>query len=569
MSANADASTTAHRRYRCAIYTRKSSEEGLEQSFNSLDAQREACTAFIESQKHEGWVAVQDLYDDGGLSGGSMHRPALQQLLEDIRSRRIDIVVVYKVDRLTRSLADFAKLTELFDAHEVSFVSVTQAFNTSTSMGRLTLNVLLSFAQFEREVAGERIRDKIALSKQRGMWMGGLPPLGYDGVDRQLVINEKEAHTVRLIYDSYLELGSIATLKRSVDQQGIVSKRRRYKDGKEAGGKPISRGALYQILRNRTYRGEIAHRGNVHCGNHEAIIDSGTWGRVQILLEGQCGKKRGSGSARSQPALLRGLVFDDHGHRLTPSHANKKGKRYRYYVSAPLIRGDKNARGIRIPAPDLERLVARSIADRLADASWVKPTLGQNLDVDQTRQLISAAEDISGRLTPADHDLVRSLITDIIVGKRLIKLQLGAQAITRALQMVDPHLTLISPASDPIAVTVEAGPIRCGKQVKLVLGKVETETGAPDTELITLVADAHRWFNDLKSGYRKTIAEIAKRENRALAHVSRTISLAFLAPDIVEMILKGQQPAILTPEHLKACRPVPLIWQEQRALLLD
>ena len=562
------ANTGARRRHRCAIYTRKSSEEGLEQSFNALDAQREACTAFIESQKHEGWMAVQDRYNDGGLSGGSMHRPALQQLLEDIRSRRIDIVVVYKVDRLTRSLADFAKLTELFDAYEVSFVSVTQAFNTSTSMGRLTLNVLLSFAQFEREVAGERIRDKIALSKQRGMWMGGLPPLGYDGVDRQLVINEKEARKVRLIYASYLESGSIAALKRSLDQQGIVSKRRYFKNGKQSGGKPISRGALYQILRNRTYRGEIAHRGKVHPGNHEAIVDAETWDRVQILLESQCGRKRGSGSSQSQSALLNGLVHDDHGHRLTPTHANKNGKRYRYYVSAPLIRGDKDAQGIRIPAPDLESLVKNAIADHLSDASWIKQTLGQNLNLDQIFQLIQAAENLSGRLAAGEQDLVRSLITDITVAKRVIKLQMDSQAIIKALQTTDQHLEHLSATSDAIELTVEAGPLRCGKQVKLVLGKVESKAGAPDEELITLITDAHRWFNDLKSGKRKTIAEISKRENRALAHVSRSISLAFLAPDIVEMIQNGHQPATLTPEHLKACRPVPLIWQEQRDLLL-
>src|SRR5688572_17360723 len=310
---------------RCAIYTRKSSEEGLEQSFNSLHAQRDACEAFISSQKHEGWGLLPSAYDDGGISGGSMQRPSLQKLLEDVRSGLIDIVVVYKVDRLTRSLADFAKVTELFDAHQTSFVSVTQQFNTSTSMGRLTLNVLLSFAQFEREVAGERIRDKIALSKRRGMWMGGLPPLGYDGVNGELVVNEAEAETVRFIFHHYLEIGSIADLKRSLDAAGVVSKRRRFSDGREVGGVPLSRGALYQILRNRLYRGEIAHRGEVHRGNHQPIVAADLWSVVQEKLAGQSRRKRGVRSGGSQPALLADFAFDGEGNRLTPTYAVKAG----------------------------------------------------------------------------------------------------------------------------------------------------------------------------------------------------------------------------------------------------
>lgn len=269
---------------RCAVYTRKSTDEGLEQSFNSLHAQRDACEAYVASQKHEGWVLLSEAYDDGGLSGGSMERPALQRLLNDIRSGLIDIVVVYKIDRLTRSLADFAKLTELFDTNGTSFVSVTQHFNTSTSMGRLTLNVPLSFAQFDREVAGERIRDKIALSKRRGMWMGGLPPLGYDGIDKKLIVNEREAETVRYIYDRYLRIGSIAALKQVLDDKGIVSKRRQFSNGKSMGGVPMSRGALYQILRNRLYRGEIAHLGEIHAGNHEQIINPALWDKVQEML---------------------------------------------------------------------------------------------------------------------------------------------------------------------------------------------------------------------------------------------------------------------------------------------
>src|SRR5262245_50286554 len=256
-------------RLRCAIYTRKSTEEGLEQDFNSLDAQREACAAFIASQKHEGWIMLPTRYDDGGYSGGTLERPALQRLLADISGSKADVVVVYKIDRLTRSLLDFAKIVEVFDAHSVSFVSVTQAFNTATSMGRLTLNVLLSFAQFEREVTGERIRDKIAASKKKGMWMGGYPPLGYDVKDRKLVINEAEAETVRYIFQRYQEFGSVRLLKEHLDATRIVSKRRIAPDGHSYGGKPMTRGALYHTLQNRLYRGEIVHKAQAYPGEHE------------------------------------------------------------------------------------------------------------------------------------------------------------------------------------------------------------------------------------------------------------------------------------------------------------
>src|ERR1700758_895652 len=270
--------------FRCAIYTRVSTENGLEQEFNSLDNQREASEAYIKSQSHEGWKLIRDRFDDGGFSGGSMERPALQKLLDEVRGKRIDVIVVYKVDRLTRSLADFAKLVELFDAHGVSFISVTQAFNTTTSMGRLTLNMLLSFAQFEREIAGERIRDKIAASKAKGMWMGGNVPLGYDVKDRELIVNEAEAETVRLIFRRYAELGSVALLKAEFDRLGIVSKRREGAGGALSGGKLFSRGALYLMLQNRIYRGEISHQGKAYPGHHGAIVDSELWQIVQEKL---------------------------------------------------------------------------------------------------------------------------------------------------------------------------------------------------------------------------------------------------------------------------------------------
>jgi site-specific DNA recombinase len=582
----------AIRRLRCAIYTRKSSDEGLEQSFNSLDAQRDACGAYVASQKHEGWVALPDQYDDGGFSGGSMQRPALQRLLEDVAKGRIDIVVVYKVDRLTRSLNDFAKLTDLLDKHGASFVSVTQQFNTSTSMGRLTLNVLLSFAQFEREVAGERIRDKIALSKRRGMWMGGLPPLGYDGIDRALVINEPEAETVRLIFRRYLEVGSVAELKRSLDKDGIVSKRRRFGDGTSLGGVSFSRGALYQILRNRLYRGEIAHRGEIHKGNHAAIIDEHLWERVQSRLTDQSQRKRseritgitpsGAGSRPPRrsppPSPLVGLLFDESGRRLTPSHSRKNGKRYRYYVSAPLSRGEKIKDGIRVPAPDMERLILVTIVSRLCDPTWPTNLLGHTA---QTRALetLLAKADAVGRSLRREGMEVQSLascsnfIRRITVGRSEVTLCLDRLGLLQTINSSSdeslPGNSSRDTEGETIDIIVPARFIRSGKQVRLVLGEVTTTHRSPDPELVRLVTDASRWFEDLRAGKAATIRELAQRDGTPVVHISRTLPLAFLAPDIVEMILTGRQPHVLTAERLRRRQSLPICWLAQRRALLE
>ncbi|NLH80187.1 MAG: recombinase family protein [Phyllobacteriaceae bacterium] len=325
---------------RCAVYTRKSSEEGLEQSFNSLDAQREACEAYVASQKSEGWIVLPQMYDDGGISGGTMDRPTLQRLLADVAAGLVDTVVVYKVDRLTRSLGDFAKIVEVFDAASVSFVSVTQSFNTTTSMGRLTLNMLLSFAQFEREVTGERIRDKIAASKAKGMWMGGRPPLGYEVRERKLEIVEAEAETVRHIFTRYAELGSVLDLRDELAAVGITAKRHVSAAGNATGGGTLGRGALYHLLQNRLYRGEIDHKGTIHPGEHEAIVDQDLWDRVQAVLAENL-VERAVRSDAASPSLLAGLVRDQDGIPLTPMHANKTGRRYRYYVSHDLIAGRK------------------------------------------------------------------------------------------------------------------------------------------------------------------------------------------------------------------------------------
>jgi site-specific DNA recombinase len=361
---------------RCAVYTRKSSEEGLEQDFNSLHAQREACEAYVRSQKHEGWVVLPAQYDDGGISGATMERPALQQLLADIRARKVDTVVVYKVDRLTRSLADFAKIVEIFDAHSVPFVSVTQHFNTTTSMGRLTLNVLLSFAQFEREVAGERIRDKIAASKQRGMWMGGNPPLGYDIRDRNLVVNEVEAGTVRHIFHRYVAFRSVRLLAEDLADGGIASKQWLSTSGRQWGGQRLARGALYLMLQNRIYLGEIVHKDRHYPGQHAPIVDQALWDQVQEHLAANAGDRR-SGRPTKQPSLLVGLIFDSLGHRMSPTHAVKGGKRYRYYLSRPLVtEGRAKAPGAyRIPAPEVEQVVTDRVRTLLADGTAVFDTL--------------------------------------------------------------------------------------------------------------------------------------------------------------------------------------------------
>src|SRR5712672_220810 len=354
---------------RCAIYTRKSSEEGLEQEFNSLQAQREACEAFIDSQRHEGWVCLHAAYDDGGFSGATMDRPALQQLLADVKAGRVDTIVVYKIDRLTRSLADFAKIVEILDAKGASFVSVTQQFNTTTSMGRLTLNVLLSFAQFEREVTGERIRDKIAASKQKGMWMGGWVPIGYDRKDRTLAINKTEAATVRTIFDLFLKLKNVQRVQSELARLNLTTKPYAMPRGRAVGGLSFARGHLYKILSNPLYIGEIEHRGVRYPGQHPHLIDGATWDIVQAQLAANHHKNRARTNAKSK-SLLAGLIYDDVGNRLVSSHATKNGKRYRYYVT-PEANGRSVAAArvpkLRLPATMIDELLRVKLQSFLTD----------------------------------------------------------------------------------------------------------------------------------------------------------------------------------------------------------
>lgn len=556
---------------RCAIYTRKSTEEGLDQVYNTLAAQRDACAAYIASQKHEGWIAVETRYDDGGFSGGSLQRPALQALFADLANDRIDIIVVYKIDRLTRSLADFAKLTELFDHHHVSFVAVTQQFNTSTSMGRLTLNVLLSFAQFEREVAGERIRDKIAASKKRGMWMGGRTPLGYDVKDKKLVVNPGEAETVRHIFRRYLELKSVKSLQADLEVSGLKSKHHTAKDGTPYGGCVMYRGALSALLTNQTYRGLVNHRGKTHPGEHEAIVPEDLFQQVQAMLAAQ-GPGQSAKQKLASPAILKGLVFDTAGNRLQPTHSKKNGRKYRYYVSATMIRDAKaNPSGLRIPAPDLEKIVIQAIATRLRDQNWLASSFDVQSQISGFAKFCDAAAALAKEveLQPATKTgVLDQIIKRIEVDKKSIKVSIDAEKLQRLLVETEGDLAAFAPVEPVLDVKIAAQFLRCGKEVRLIIGNTTNASLNIDKRLVREIVQARHWFEDLKAGRAEGIADVARRSKCSAAHVSRRISLAFMAPDIVEKIMFGSQPLKLTPERLKKACPLPVSWDEQRALLL-
>jgi site-specific DNA recombinase len=526
---------------RCAIYTRKSSEEGLEQDFNSLHAQREACEAFIKSQHGEGWRLVKTDYDDGGFSGGTMERPALQRLLTDISGRFIDVVVVYKVDRLTRSLADFAKMVELFEAQSVSFVAVTQQFNTTTSMGRLTLNVLLSFAQFEREVTGERIRDKIAASKRKGMWMGGTAALGYDVSDRRLVINSSEVETVRHIYQRYLELRSVRLLRDDLDRRGIVSKIRVSKSGNRTGGKVFSRGALYELLSNPIYIGEIRHRKERHPGQHEPILDREIWERVQRQLGDGAAKCRAR-PTKAAPSPLAGKLFDENGQCLYVAGAANGERRYRYYVSRQLVTesADRARNGWRLSAPEIERTVAAGARQLLNDHAQISSS-ACNLGVGagEIPAVVEAASEWSPRLqSEADCTAALSELVD------KVELKLGGIELSINLPLsVDGTHGAVAMLSMTRFIALRMK--RRVVEMRLIIEGAEVPPRMPDAALLKAIARAHRWFEELLSGRATTLAAIASCEGVTDRYVARLIRLAFLAPKIVEAIAERGAPADL------------------------
>ena len=495
-----------------------------------------------------------------------MERPALQRLLEDIRQKLVDVVVVYKVDRLTRSLSDFAKMVEVFDASSVSFVAVTQQFNTTTSMGRLTLNVLLSFAQFEREVTGERIRDKIAASKRKGMWMGGLVPLGYEVRDRQLVINPSEAETVRNIFQRYCELGSVRLLKDELDRRGIRSKLRVANNGARSGGQSFSRGALYTLLGNPIYIGEVRHKGTRHPGQHEPIVENTVWEKTDELLHAHAARARGK-TSKSMSSPLAGKLFDESGHGLTPSHAVKGKRRYRYYVSRRLITGTANQSetGWRIPAAEIERSVATAARMVLDDRTAVVADIEQSdSDASQTKSILNAASAWSSRLRSETEaaDALGLLVDRVELrqdGIRVsIKLPIGSSE--KLVGRGPAHLTLTR--------LIPMQMRRRGVEMKFIIDGNSKMSPKMEPALVKLVARAHRWFEDLVSGRAASMVEIGKREKIGKRHVSQIIRLAFLAPDIVEQIVNGVQPPELTAETLlqKSTR-LPLDWETQHKSL--
>jgi len=555
---------------RCAVYTRKSTDDGLEQEFNSLDAQREACEAFITSQRGLGWVALATRYDDGGLSGGTIDRPALQALLADIEMGKVDTVVVYKVDRLTRSLADFAKIVDVLDARSVSFVSVTQQFNTTTSMGRLTLNMLLSFAQFEREVTGERIRDKIAASKKKGMWMGGRPPLGYDVQDKKLVVNPDETETVRTLFRLYLELGTVKKLVDESGHLGLVTKRRIRSGGQGTGGQPFTRGHLYQLLTNPIYVGDVAHKGVTYPGQHNGIIERQTFDAVRCRLNGNAAERRSATNAKA-PSLLTGLVYDETGDRLCPTHANKKGRRYRYYISKRLMhRTGSTGAGWRLPAKELDGAVAQAVSDFLTDELRVIDALQlTGIAPDRLRTILhraaAAADDLNDEQPERQRRLLHRLLHRVTLHTGSIRIEIKRAGLYGLVSGNGAHV-----AAHPeglIDFTVPVALRRRGVEAKLVIRAAQGEVAAPDRNLFALVAQARRWFDQLAGGEVGSIQEIARRDGFDASDVGRNIQLAFLAPDIVEAILAGRQPVELTARNLRRIGALPLEWDRQRRLL--
>ena len=512
------------KKQRCAIYTRKSTEHNLDLAFNSLDAQREACEAYIKSQAHEGWSLVPTAFDDGGLSGASLHRPALQMLLDAVRAKKIDIIVVYKVDRLTRSLADFAKLVELFDECEVSFVSVTQSFNTTSSMGRLTLNVLLSFAQFEREVIGERVRDKIAASKRKGIWVGGPVPLGYRSVNKQIEIVPEQAEFVRRIFSDYLRLGSISAVVASLNNEGLRPKARLLTNGRSVQAAFYRVAPMAHLLKNRFYIGEVAYKGEVHPGGHPAILTRELFEAVQDRLA----QSRFEHSAiRSlSPAILAGKLFDDRGHAMSPSHVSKAGVRYRYYVSQALLQGRKGEEGsvARVSALEVEKLTLAAIR---TDASDLHPGYA------------------------AARDLIEQRVHCLVVTADGLVLTMNTGD-----QTAGEILTLpFTQNSPPRKGVTHASTLR---------GTIDDKARS---SLLTAIARARRWIDSITDGSVTSFDDIAARESLDDRHVRFLASLAFLSPRIVEAIAEGRAPAGISVTDI--ARSMPMSWAAQEKRFAD
>lgn len=550
---------TDKRTIKCAVYTRKSSEEGLEQDFNSLDAQREACESYIKSQMHEGWVLVEKQYNDGGFSGGTLERPAVKELFKDIEEGKVDTVVVYKVDRLTRSLMDFAKIVELFDKHNASFVSITQHFNTTTSMGRLTLNVLLSFAQFEREVTGERIRDKFAASKKKGMWINGVAPIGYLKENNTLKIDKKYAPTITLIFEKYLELKTVIKLKEYLLQNQILTK----------SGKYFSKGHLYNILSSQTYTGKIKHKEELYEGLHDGIIDQETFDKVQAQLKENCiNKKNSIGS--NNPSLLAGKLFDDKNNYMSPSHSNTRNRKYRYYVSQALIQSRKNEAGSisKIPAGEIEALVTNEIKSFLSDKTKLQKYL-ENLKLDKQKDLLSAAKELYKSKINNIH--IRALINKIVIYKQKVEITICKNQLLKILESIAYNTplpeNLKAETKEPIVITKNIKISLTSKNGSvLIISDSENKEINFNTQMINAIAKSFYWNKLLLSSEARIIEDIQKLENlKSKTYVGNVLQLKFLAPDIIEKILNGKNPKDLTIENLFNIKT--LNWAKQRKAL--
>jgi site-specific DNA recombinase len=547
-------------RVRCALYTRKSSEEGLDQSFNSLHAQREACEAYVLSQKHEGWEVLPAHYDDGGFSGGNMERPGLKQLLADIAAGKIDTVVVYKVDRLTRSLSDFARIVESFDSKGASFVSVTQQFNTTSSMGRLTLNVLLSFAQFEREVTGERIRDKVAASKKKGMWMGGLVPLGYDLDNHQLIINREEATTVRRIFNRYLKLRSVTTLQEELKNSGIRSKRHVSLPGRVFGGAVLSRGTLYHLLSNPIYIGKTAHKGVLYPGKHERIIDADIWQQTHDLLKTNAVVRR---NRKNLPSgrMLHVKLATENGVLYTPTHAAKGGRRYCYYTLTRKEAVHSKTDIRRLPAVEIESRVLACIAALLADSIRLAKHYPK-LPVRDTKLLTSAARHMATTIAEGSikekSEFLRKVLTRVLVFPSELRLELDRAALGQELLNGTPP----SEATGSIVLQEPFQLARRGSEVRLILESREAQLDECIPSLVRVVSQAKAWYEWIVNGEICRMRELAKRAALNRHYTSRIFPLVNLSPQLTEAVLKGDHPPTLTVAQLTA--EVAMDWSRQQ-----
>ena len=529
------------KKVRCAIYTRKSSEEGLEQDFNSLDAQREACEAYIKSQMHEGWVLLDKQYNDGGYSGGTMERPAFKELLKDIENDEVDIVVVYKVDRLTRSLMDFSKIIDVFDRHETSFVSITQQFNTTTSMGRLTLNILLSFAQFEREVTGERIRDKIAASKKKGMWMGGKVPLGYSKEDKKLVIYNEDAQKVQTFFEKYLELKSVPKLMQYLKENEIKTKTDKY----------FSKGQLYHLLANKIYIGKITHKDKIYDGEHEAIICDEIFEEVQKLLyenkaDKTCGTKCSSNS------LLAGLIFDDKNSLMTPSHSNSHKRRYRYYVSTALKNYNDNEVGTisKIPAGEVEKFVVETTKEFLQDKGQIQK-LVKDFKISKQTKLIYTAQNIEDY---SDPKLIRAIICKIVISKNLIEIRLNENSLINVLNALSNNQKFVIPDKrekfNPITITKKIKITQPSRNDNiLILNAKEYNTPEPNPYLVNAIVKSYYYHKQIQAG--RTIEDLQSEEGfKGSKYIRNIMNLKYISPELAEQILNGTQPKDLSLQKL-------------------